>query len=173
MASEDVLNGIISRVVSTISQVTGIGKVHPYMRWAISDADFTHLAVTGGRVNIWQVTRTQTEERWLTTREIWRAHTLAIYGAYGLLDSENTEATFQALVERVAARFRRRTQLTLNETVESLAAYHGGMAGVSVPVGAIAGVQIQSVDHRTYHNQLVHWGELKLGVQEAPQIMQD
>jgi hypothetical protein len=174
MGSEDPLNSILTNIAAQISAVTGIGKVHLYMRWAISEGNFETIAVTGGRVNVWQVTRTSTEERWLTAGEVWRSHQLTIYGAYGLLDAPpGTEGQFQALVERIATRFRTRSMLTLNDTVEAIAAYHGAMAGVSTPVGAIAGIQVQRIEHRTYHNKLVHWCELGLGIQETPQRLID
>jgi hypothetical protein len=175
MASEDRLNAIISAVATAIRGVTGIGHVHPYLRWAISDANFESLAVTGGVVNLWQVTRTDTEERWLTAGQVWRAHTIAIYGAYGLLDSEGTERTFQALVERVATRFRSRPMWSLNldAVVESTAPYMGALASTSERLGARAGIQVQSIEHRNVSNKLVHWCQLNLGVQETPEALTD
>ena len=175
MASEDRLQAIISAVATALRGVTGIGQVHNYLRWAIHDANFETLGVSGGTVNLWQVTRLNTEERWLTTGQVWRAHTIAIYGAYGLMDSDATERTFQALVERVANRFRSRTMwgLGIESIVESTAPYMGSIASTSEMLGARGGIQVQSVEHRNLNNKLVHWTEMHIGVQETPEGLAD
>jgi hypothetical protein len=173
MASEDRLNAIKTAIAARLSTVTGIGRIHTYLRWAVQDADFLSLAMTGGVINVWQISRLNTEERWLTTAEVWRAHTIAIYGGYGLMDSNATEETFQNLVERVANRFRSRSAWTLDGLVESTAPYMGELASTSPTLGARGGIQVQSVDHRMVHGKLVHWAELRLGIQELPELLTD
>jgi hypothetical protein len=171
MASEDRLNTIIAQVVTRLQGVTGIGQVHNYMRWASSEQAFNELALSSGVVNFWQVTRVTTQERWLTGREVWRGHTLRITGGYGLVDATVTERTFQNLVERVAAKFRSYDAWTLGETVESLAPYIGELASASVLQGAIGGIQVQEVGHVEKLNKLLHWAELRLGVQDKPETL--
>jgi len=175
MASETRLQMIISAVATAVRGVTGIGQVHNYLRWAISDANFETLGVSGNVVNLWQITRLNTEERWLTTGQVWRTHTIAIYGAYGLMDSDATERTFQALVERVANRFRSRTMwgLGIDSIVESTAPYMGALAATSELLGARGGIQVENIEHRNLHSKLVHWCQLNLGVQETPEGLAD
>lgn len=173
MASEDRLNAIKAAIATRLATVTGIGLIHTYLRWAVQDADFLKLAMTGGVINVWQISRVNTEERWLTTAEVWRSHTLAIYGGYGLLDASATEETFQNLVERVANRFRSRSAWTLDGLVESTAPYMGELASTSPTIGARGGIQVQSIEHRMVHNVLVHWAELRLGVTDLPELLSD
>jgi hypothetical protein len=174
MASEDRLNAIIDAIATRLSAVTGIGRVHKYMRWSTEQAfDSIALATstTPPIVNFWQVTRLSTQERWLTTREVWRAHTFGVYGAYGLLDANATETTFQNLLERVAHKFRSHAAWTLDGTIESLAPYIGDMASASPLQGAIGGLQILQVAHVEKQNRLMHWADCRLGVQESPQVL--
>lgn len=173
MASEDRLNAIKSAIAARLATVTGIGRVHTYLRWAVTDADFLKVAMTGGAINIWQVTRDQTEERWLTTGEVWRAHRLAIFGGYGLMDSSATEHTFQDLIERVARKFRTRDAWTLGGLVESTAPYMGPEASASVLLGARGGIQVSSIEHRMVHSVLVHWAQLTIGIQDLPERLVD
>lgn len=168
--SEDKLNTIITALVTRLSAVTGMGQVHRYMRWSTEQA-FDSIAVTGGVVNFFQVSRLSTQERWLTTREVWRAHIFGVYGAYGLLDESATEITFQNLLERVAAKFRSHSAWTLDGVAESLAPYIGEMASASPLQGAIGGFQIIQVAHITKNNRLLHWADCRIGVQEPPDIL--
>lgn len=171
MASEDRLNVIMSAVATRLQGVTGIGQVHTYMRWASSEVAFQELSMTSGVVNFWQIARIRTQERWLTTGEVWRAHTLAIYGGYGLLDASATERTFQNLVERVCAKFRSFDGWTLGGLVESTAPYIGELASANVLQGAVGGIQVEQVAHVEKMNKLLHWADLRLGVQDIPQAL--
>jgi hypothetical protein len=173
MASEDRLNTIISAVESRLSTVTGIGKIHNYVRWATREEAFNEFAFTNGAINFWQLTRVNTQERWLTGREVWRVHTIQILGIYGLLDEVASERTFQNLIERVAAKFRTRSAWTLDGQVESIAPYMGELSGVSVMQGAIGGIQVVSVDHRMVNQKLMHGADLRLGVQDTPEYGSD
>lgn len=173
MAAEDTLNGILTTVANTLSAVTGIGRVHTYVRWAMTSADFEAMAVTGGVINAWQVYRKSTEERWLTTGEVWRAHLLAIEGAYGVADAQESERTFQGLIERAAKRFRTWPMVSLNDTVESIFPGFGPMSSSSVLLGARGGLQVENVEHREWNSKLVHWAQLQLGVQELPSRLTD
>ena len=164
------LDTIRTQIKNFISPVTGIGQVHDYLRWAVNDKDFQTWAITGSRINVWQITRLTTEERWLTSGEYNRAHVFAIYGAYGAKDSDTTEKTFQTLIERVCGRFRSDSARTLNDTVETIAPSHGDVSGESASAGAIGGVQVSQVEHRMLRDFLVHWVELRLGVQELPAL---
>lgn len=161
---------ISTQIKNLFSGVTGIGQVHEYLRWAVNDKDFQTWAVTSQHVNVWQISRLTTEERWLTTGEFCRAHLFAIYGAYGSRDSDASEQTFQTLVERIAGRFRTDAARTLNETVETIAPSSGDVSGQSMDAGAIGGVQVTTIEHRMLRDHLVHWCELRLGVQEFPQL---
>ena len=164
------ITGIATQIKNLISPVTGIGQVFTYLRWAGTDKDFQTFAVTGGAVNLWQITRKSSAERWLTTGEFNRAHVFHLYGAYGLKDSTGTEETFQVLVDRVCGRFRSDTARTLNDTVESLAPAFGELSAQSEAGGAEGGLQVVSIEHREFHGILVHWAECHVGVQELPQL---
>lgn len=164
------VTGIATQIKNLISSVTGIGRVHTFKRWGATDKDFEAFAATGGRINAWFISRQSTAERWLTTGEFNRAHVFALQGVYGLKDAEATEETFQALVDRVAGRFRSDAGRTLNDTVESLAPSFGEIAAQSEVAGAEGGLQITAVEHRMFHDILVHWAECRLGVQELPEL---
>ena len=160
--------GLTTQIKNLMASVTGIGQIFTYLRWAGTDKDFQTFGVSAGKVNVWQISRKTTQERWLTTGEYNRVHTFAIYGAYGLKDATRTEEDFQILIDRIAGRFRTSTARTLNYTVESLAPSFGEISAQSESGGAEGGVQVTSIEHRELHGLLVHWVELHLGVQEVP-----
>lgn len=164
------VTGIATQIKNLISSVTGIGRIHTFKRWGATDKDFETFAATGGKINVWFVSRFSTAERWLTTGEFNRAHLFHVQGVYGLKDADTTEEAFQVIVDRAVGRFRSDSGRTLNDTVESVAPSFGEISGQSESGGAEGGLQVRGIEHREFHGVLVHWAECALGVQELPQL---
>jgi hypothetical protein len=102
---------LLAQIVSIISAVSGIGVVHDYERYSRSFAEWQALMTSGGIINGWTVSREKTdvENRYPT---ILNRHIFKIKGYYRLDDPAASEATLQALVNRIKTAFN--SKKTLN-----------------------------------------------------------
>jgi len=139
---------IRAQIKSILSGVSGIGEVHDYQRWAATWEKFLDLFKTGSdKINGWIITRTATPATVESTTHESRIHQYKIRGIYGLKDEDETEVTFQALIEAVAAAFR--AKRTLNGAAED-----SGPVNVAV------------VENRAFGGVLCHFCELDLPAEE-------
>lgn len=153
------ITGILESIRTIVAGVTGVGRVYAYRRWLPQDRDFQLAAVTGNKVNIWEVIRANTEERWLNKFQFQRIHQITIRGFYSSKDASASEQTFQQIVDRLQRRFHLQANRTLGNTVESLGQ------------GDRAGLQIQSTDYAQAHNALCHSLNARLLVIEKPETV--
>lgn len=96
-----------------IEAVSGIGKVHTYLRWSLeptgSDNFNTIFADITGMVNVWIITREKFEDDHANEdNKIIRRHHLTVYAYHGHLDTDSVKAelVFQDLLEAVEANLR-------------------------------------------------------------------
>lgn len=148
----------ISAQIAAISEgVEGIGQVYERLRLSQDERAFKAIFVTeAGVINTLMITRVRTPERWLTNLQFERVYEFKLVLVYGLVDADDTEAAFQALLELLAAAFRDKP--TLNGTCETTAPEFGSLAGR-------AGLQIETVEPRMFSNKLCHFAECLLGAQ--------
>jgi len=102
---------------------------------------------TGNKIHAWTITRVKTEEETETGSHTSRIHYFRIRGLYGLKDEDETELTFQSLIESICAAFRSNYGL-------------GGQAADNSPV------HVDLVETRMFGNVLCHYAELSLTAEE-------
>lgn len=101
---------VIAAVNTLLSGVTGIGRVHSYQRLLDDKAIIESLCKPTGEdvIRCWFVTRDATNSQGLdqSCNQDHDVHTIRIDGYLTLADATNTDATFQALIELIRAKFR-------------------------------------------------------------------
>ncbi|MFQ5692997.1 MAG: hypothetical protein ACE5IM_08150 [Nitrospinota bacterium] len=140
-------SAIRSQLKAVLGGVPGIGVVHDYQRWEIEADNFNALFVSGGRINVWMVTRDGSREEESAQRQNTRRHQVRIIGLYALDDSDATEKTFSDLLEAVCDALRQNNDL-------------GGTAESSGPP------QVRRDDHARFAGTLCHFGEITVEVRE-------
>jgi len=139
---------IRAQIKSILSGVTGVSNVHDYQRWADRwDAFLSYFKDSNDTINGWTITREKTPALCASVTHDERRHAFRIRGYYGLRDADETEITFQALIEAVCAAFR--AKRTLNSTAED-----------TDPV------QVEIVELRVFGTVLCHYCELLLVAEE-------
>jgi hypothetical protein len=143
------LADVIEIVASMLAEVDGVGsKVHASIRWGASEAAFKELFVDSGTGKVlgWTITREATGATDLVGATIDK-HTLVIRGYMGLKDEENTEKTFQDLIEAIRDAFNSNRRLRVD-----------GVSNVS----SSNRIAVRTVGHREFGGYLVHYAELVL-----------
>ena len=132
-------------IKSVLEAVEDIGKVHDYDRWTVDWAKFIELFkdTASKRILGWEITRKNVKEDETSVRP----HVYVIRGYMGLKDEDETEKTFNTLVEDVCAAFRADKRLG------------GGALGHDF-------IQVETLDVRTFGSVLCHYAELSLTVHE-------
>jgi hypothetical protein len=149
-------------IKTILEGVSGIGLVHEYERWANDWKKFLELYKTANKkINGWTITRKRTAERWSTGAEYERVNEFLIRGIFGLKDEDETELTFQSLIEDICDAFR--SNHTLNGTCETTDPDFGSLANQS-------GIQVELVEPRMIGSVLCHYCELALGAQTFEKI---
>jgi len=142
---------ISAQIKVILLEVSGVGtKVYEYERWCANWKDYLALFKTGSKIKGWTITRARTPEENKTPSTNKRVHTFFIRGYYSLDDSEESEVTFQDLIEDIATAFR--TKPRLNGTAFDCS---------PLQVDTIAGVM--------FGNVLCHFCQLRLDVEEEEQ----
>jgi len=139
---------IRAAIASILGAVTNIGKVHDRERWSTDWSKFIAFFKTrisgADQIRGWEIGRRAPISE---TGDDTRTHTYSIKGYLGVDDGAQSEKTFSALIEDVAAAFR--TNKTLN--------------------GAALGhdfIQVETLDTRSFGGVLCHYAELTLTVYE-------
>jgi len=146
---------INAAIKEILESVPGVGVVSDYIRWAENWNTIIDRISSGGIVNTWMISRIATESRRRNRKEL--MHTFQIIGMYELNDENESEKTFQSLIDSVM------TELdeyqTLNGTVETIHADWGKLAGFD-------GLQIDNIEVRKIGGRLVHYASCRLPVLE-------
>ena len=151
-------SGILAEIKSTIEGVTGVEKVHDYLRWAKHWNDFlTLLQDSSDVIHGYMIGRIAAPSRQVTMGEKEVAHVFQIVGLYGLQDSAASEKTFQAVLDLIVDAFDANDNLS--GECDTLYPDWGPMADA-------AGLQISLVENRMFGSVLCHYAELRLQVVE-------
>lgn len=139
---------IRTQVKTILEGVSGIGLVHEYVRWATTWEKFLEFFKTSSnKINGATITRVQTPETCESSDHNSRRHSFLIRMYYGLKDDDESEITFQLLVENTCAAFR--AKRTLNSTAED-----------SGPP------QVEILELRMFGTVLCHYAEISLDAEE-------
>lgn len=143
-------------LVALIAAVPGVGVVHDYQRYTRSEAEFRQLyvATIAGQPQLrgWHVSRTSVRERSLGLGRNLVQHGWTIRGYMALADAEQSELTFDGLVEAIRAAYR------ANPTL-------GGLA-TGEPLGTDDGIQVADMGPANFAGVLVHAAVLTLQTTE-------
>lgn len=155
------LLNIRTQIKTILESVTGIGVVHDYERWTNDWKKTLEFFKPENQDNFngWMVTRTATEERAKVFGKNIASHNFLIRGIYTLDDAAASEKIFQDLIEGIRTAFR--TNFTLNGTCITTYVDIDSMNG-----GGKLGIQVKTVEVRTFASALCHYCELQLGAQE-------
>lgn len=104
-------------IINAMSTVQDIGLVHGYERYASKQKDFRTLYLNGQQVLGWFVRRASTRERTFSAGANEITHQWQIRGYMSLDDEQESELTFDDLLESLRAAFR--DDPTLGGTVET------------------------------------------------------
>jgi len=150
------LSTIISKCSTEMAEVSGMGKVYGYERWAAPWTTFLSLfKTTGNKINGWTISRVAAPQRQETLGEKERAHILLFRGVYGLDDSANTEATFQTQIESMVTKFNEDDNENLGGACLTTHPDWGPMSG-------LVGLQVDKVENRMFGTVLCHYAECRL-----------
>ncbi len=135
-----------NQIKSILEGVSGIGIVHVYERWSANWDTFLEHFKTGGKINGWTISRSDTSAKAMFLRTTRRAHTIKIRGVYGLRDADGSETVFQALIEAI-------------QNACDTAYYNN-------TVNAEGLLQVKAVEPRMFGSVLCHYAELEWKVNE-------
>ena len=138
--------------------VPSVVLVHPFLRWDgqrnANEQRFRKKFIPEGQaiINAWTIMRVSEDREWLTNREILIQVIARLEFWYELNDDEDSQDTFDDIVDDVKTRFQ--APIRLDSTVE------------------IQGPLLLTVeDHRFFAGKLVHHAELETVVQHR--VFQD
>jgi hypothetical protein len=102
------LSDIKARLKTVLEGVTGIGVVYEYVRWGNDEKAWKEIFTTSDqKFHCWQITRRSTGEDQVSFPSVnSRVHEMQIMGFLGLKDVDDTEATFQNLIEAICTDLR-------------------------------------------------------------------
>lgn len=95
-----------AQVKTLLEAVSGIGAVHDYERFSRSPAKWLELMRSSGIVNGWEIHRAKTPSFRDNHPTMKRSHNFMISGIYELDDANESEKTFQAIIEAIYGKFR-------------------------------------------------------------------
>lgn len=144
------LSSNLTAIKNMIDAVPGVENVYDSVRhWQTEQQFRAGARTTGGTIQFWFLTRESTSAADLGPQFTARKHRIAVHGYVGVSDSNESEKSFQALIEEVieALGADRKLQTT---------ARHCGPASV------------RTVDFRVISNVLCHHAELVVEVEDRP-----
>lgn len=93
---------IKTEIASIVSAVSGVSNVYKRDRWTVNTEQFNAAFKTAsGKLMGWMITRMKTEEIDDTSTGNQAKHWIRIRGVYAISDADDSETTFEALVEAV------------------------------------------------------------------------
>jgi len=156
---------IADRVKSIMQRIDGVHNVHLYLRDVPDEAEFistfTVQLETKTVLTAWMLTRTGLEVTHPTfdvTHMYDVKHRVEIQGFYGLSDAEESELEFQAVVDEILDKFRKK--YLLEDEITGVA-----LAGVIL----CDPIQVLEIGHGQFSNYFVHFTRLLLSVTERLQ----
>ena len=145
---------IRTEIKTILEDVTGIGRVHDFIRHTTFWSEFSKRHTDLQIINDWEITRIGLTQNLAAVQTQIAAeptfddiHTVQIIGRMGLQDNSESEKKFQTLVDAVITALRKSADLS--QTV--VKPIH--------PIDAI-------IDHDNFHGNLVHQVNITFNAQE-------
>jgi len=144
---------ILADIKNKMDSIPDIGVVHDYERWASSWDQFISLfkSQAHNQIRGWEITRGPVSEHLRGT--YFRHHLFRIRGYMSLDDAQETDKTFQQLIEEVCNTFR-------NAQGGASWFYGNGDAPENSPA------QVEINEPRMFGSVLCHYAEILLSVTE-------
>lgn len=139
--------GIRTALETKLNGVSGIGAVHDYQRHIEDEEALRSIAVSGGKINAFFISRERAGEEEEAQQQNFRTHLAVIRGVMALDDSAGTEKTFSDLLEAICDALRSDNDLS-------------GAAEMSGPP------QIRLEGHTNFAGALCHYGEITVEIGE-------
>ena len=137
-----------TEIKTLLESVAGIGKVHDFRRHTRFWDDFFQRHVADGQVNNWEITRRSFTQDVFAVQNaagnepfFHDQHEILITGYMSLNDANETEKTFQTLVDNIIAKIRVNNQLNSTTILPRQ-------------------LQVPIIEHRTFGGVLVHFAEM-------------
>ena len=97
---------ILANIKTQLEAVTGIGKVHDYMRFSADlEKHGDRLFKQNNIFHTWFITRDSFRSEAEVYYQVERWHTFSLWGFYQVDDGRSSEKTFQALADTVCNKF--------------------------------------------------------------------
>jgi hypothetical protein len=144
---------ILDQIKSVLESVDGVGVVHGYVRWAPDWEKFLALFSENGKVNGWMISRQSVTRHRTAYSEVQAAHIFVLTGIYGLNDADESELTFQGILDSVQSAFA--ADPTMGGACETINPEVGAMNGQY-------GLQIEMIENRMFGSVLCHTAECRL-----------
>lgn len=95
-------------IKAKLDAITGIGKVHTYERYSQKQSDLVafYKDVASGRLLGWHISRVASREAYIDIERWVRDHDWKIRGFMALDDADETQETFDTLIESICDAFR-------------------------------------------------------------------
>lgn len=101
------INTIVNNIETLLLAVSGIGKVHSFLRYSNNSKSFFDIFKTSNdKINACQITRRSVSEETVAQGYVAKYHTMVIVAYYALNDANETEATFQTLLDNISTKIR-------------------------------------------------------------------
>ena len=103
---------IINQIEVALSQIEGVGNVHPYFRIVKDDPDIREVYIdANNKVNAWFISRTAIRDEQLTSYGNEIVWDILIEGWLSVEDVLRSEITFQETIDRIKDGFQPQTDL--------------------------------------------------------------
>jgi len=149
---------ILAKIKTAMQTVSGIGTVHDRERYSNAWGDYLSLFQDSNKkINGATISRRNTVTQQVRTGQKDRCHIFVIRMIYGVQDSANSEAAFQAMVDKAIEAFD--ADETLGGTCNTINLDWGPMAGA-------VGLQVDVVEIRKFGTVMCHVMEGRLCAEE-------
>lgn len=139
---------VVEEIQTRLGGVTNVGTIHQYRRWTRNEDEFRTRFKDGenSRLAGWEITRIGVADNQDSNVTNTVVHLFQLRGYLALSDTEESELTFQQIIDDIGAQFR--PQDSLSDTCE-----------LTRPV------QVIRIDHLMFGGVLCHYAELNIEVQ--------
>lgn len=110
---------ILPELIAILEAVDGIGNVYEFPQHSAFIEKHKELFVTDeNKFHVWWPSRVGWEATGGLSAQVFRRHTIELIGHYALSNSNESEKEFQSVIENIANRFDRRSNFSLDDTID-------------------------------------------------------
>lgn len=146
-------SNILTELKTILDGVTGIGETDDYLRLSHDEQNNISLFVNSSKLHTWYLTRSKCISERYDNKYVLRNHYFEVHGIYVLDDANESEKTFNSLVDTVLNEFQEKANINLTT--------NSRLIEVSNNV---------NIEHREFVNVLCHYCLISLIVEETKAI---